>query len=261
MNKKPFIIGGIVLATIAFIVAGSYGFLYASSPSHIRHPEIEHYHFRTQIIVDGQPVDFSSDEFQQDYKKGVCSSGISETPVDFHDNMDQMTHVHWDGMTGGEFLKYFGWNFIGGSDNKLGRRYDGGFMHMQTVEYYGDLLPEIPEDTNFWVYVGDQNNFEQKSWDDFLNQDLEEFFGKKSNLSQDEQASLIERLFFPKAYAHGGVMDDHDEDSDKTEEELQQINNLIGNVVIFVQKDEPTNDQVQERFSNLVPLSESTCGG
>lgn len=261
MKKKPWIIGGSILVAVALTVIGTYGYLYASTPAHIRDPQIEHYHFRTQIIVDGQSVDFSKDEYQQDYDKGSCSAEVSETPIDFHDHMDQMTHIHWDGMTGGEFLKYFGWNFVGGDDNTLGRRYDDGMMSMHPVQRYGDLLPAIPDGSNFYIYTGEENGYEQKSWDDFLQQDLEEFFGKKSNLSQDEQSSLLERLFFPKAYAHGGMMDGHDEESDKTEEELQRINNLVGNVVIFVQKDEPTKEQIQEQFNNLVPLHDSTCGG
>lgn len=261
MNKKLLIYGAGFLAIILLIAGVTYGYLYASSPAHIRNPQFEHYHFRTQIIVDNESVDFSKDEFQTE-TPGTCSTDPGGTPVDFHDNVDQMTHIHWDGITGGEFLKYYGWNLIGGSDDSLGRRYDDGPMSMHSVQRYGDLLPDVSEGSNYYVYTGNQDSHEQKSWDDFLNQDLEEFFGKKSNLSNDEQASLVERLFFPKAYAHGGVMDGHEnEKSDKTEEELSRINNLVGNVVIFVQKDEPSQKQVQQRFENLVPLSDSTCGG
>jgi hypothetical protein len=32
-------------------------------------------------------------------------------------------------------------------------------------------------------------------------------------------------------------------------------------VVIFAQNDEPTDEQIRERFNNLVPLHDSTCGG
>ena len=45
------------------------------------------------------------------------------------------------------------------------------------------------------------------------------------------------------------------------EEKLTRINNMIGNVVIFVQKDKPTDQQIKERFNDLEPLSDSTCGG
>lgn len=261
LNKRIAAYGVGVLALLVTLFGGWYGYLYASTPGHIREPEIEHYHFRTQIVVDGKVVDFSKKEFQQDYDSGSCSAEISDTPIDFHDDMDQMTHVHWDGMTGGELLKYFGWNFIGGNDSTLGRRYDNGMMSMRTVDRYGDLLPAIPENANFYVYTGDASKYQQKSWGDFLEQDLEDFFGKKSKLDQSEQASLFDKLFFNTAYAHGDMMDGHGEDTDKSEEELQAINNLIGNVVIFVQEEEPSKAQIRERFNNLVPLHESTCGG
>ncbi|MCA9344515.1 hypothetical protein KC946_01640 [Candidatus Saccharibacteria bacterium] len=260
-NKKSwFIKGGIVALALLLFSGGYYGYLYASTPSHLRNPEFEHYHFRTQIIVDGTSVDFSEEEFQQD-TPGTCSVEVSGTPIDFHDNTNQMTHIHWDGITGGEFLKYYGWNFIGGSDDSLGRRHDEGFMRMHSVERFGNLLPDISEGSNFYVYTGDADGYEQKNWDDFLSQDLEVFFGKNSSLSKDEQASLLEKIFFPKAYAHGSEVDEHIVESDKTEEELTRINNLIGNVVIFVQDTEPTEQQIQERFANLVPLSDSVCGG
>ncbi|MDQ3159147.1 MAG: hypothetical protein M3P98_03380 [bacterium] len=260
IHKNKLVYFALAVLVLIFLVGGIYGYLYKSTPSHIRYPKFEHYHFRTQIIVDGNPVDFSKDEFQNE-TPGTCSIDPGGTPIDFHDNVDQLTHIHWDGMTGGEFLKYFGWNFIGGSDDNLGRRYDDGLMSMQTVNRYGDLLPDIPEDTNFYLYIGDENGYEKKDWNDFLESDLEEFFGKNSNLNQDEQTSLLEKLFFPKAYAHGDKVDKHNEESDKSEEELKRINNLIGNVVIFVQNDEPTDEQIQARFDNLVPLHESICGG
>jgi len=259
-NNKLALRIAIVLAVVIMLGAGVYGWLYAASPEHIRHPEFEHYHFRTQIIVDGTPVDFSKDEFQTE-TPGTCTTDPGGTPVDFHDKVDQMTHIHWDGITGGEFLKYYGWNFIGGSNSNLGRRYNEGFMRMRSVQRHGNLLPRIPDGSNFYIYIGGPEGYVQKSWDDFLRQDLEEFFGKESNLNQDEQASLLGRLFLPTAYAHGGVIDGDEEVGNKTEEELTRINNLIGNVVIFVQKDQPTAEQVQDRFNKLVPLRDSTCGG
>lgn len=247
------------IAGVFVLAAGVYGYLYASTPGHIRKPTYQHYHFRTQILVDGKAVDFSRDEFQKEYSSTACSAEVGAAPIDFHDKMDQMTHVHWNGMTGGEFLKYFGWNLIGGNDGLLGRRYDAGFMP-SSVKIYGKLLPSVPEKANFYVYVGDKDSYQQKNWHDFLNQDLETFFGKKSDIGHNEEVSASGLLnwLFPKAYAHGEVMDEHP--SAKTEEELTRINNLVGNVVIFVQEKEPTTEQIQARFAALVPLHDSLCG-
>ena len=126
LTKKPGKALRVALAAIAILVALAalaYGYLYVSTPAAIRKPGVEHFHFRTQIIVDGKAVDFSQDKFQQE-KPGACVAAITAAPFHFHDNEDQMAHIHWDGMTGGQFLKYYGWNFIGGSDSSLGWRFD-----------------------------------------------------------------------------------------------------------------------------------------
>ena len=161
-------------------------------------------------------------------------------------------------MTGGEFLKSFGWNFVGGSDNLIGFRFDSAIP--QGVEIFGDVLPNIPDHASFYIYTGDADNYEQKDWNSFLKQDLEEFFGKKSKLGQTSKPRLnVLNWIIPEVQAHGGVIDEHP--SDKSEAELEQINNLVGNVVIFVQDPPPAAEQVQARFDSLVPLHESSCGG
>lgn len=259
-NKKAIIIIVGILATAVLLTGGVYGYLYVSTPEYIRKPSYQHYHFRTQILVDGKAVDFSKDEFQKVIATSkTCSAEVGSVPIDFHDKMDQLTHVHWNGMTGGEFLKYFGWNFSGGSGELLGWRYDDGLIP-NSVKIYGKLLPSISKKTNFYVYIGDRKDYQQKSWNDFLNQDLETFFGKKSNIGHSEELSFRNVLnwLFPKASAHGDEIDEHP--SSKSEEELTRINNLVGNVVIFAQDKEPTKEQIKGRFDKLVPLHQSTCG-
>lgn len=244
---------------LIIIAGGWYGYVYASTPAHIRKPTFQHYHFRTQILVDGKAVDFSKNEFQKETGTSTtCSAEVGSTPIDFHDKMDQLTHIHWNGMTGGEFLKDFGWNYIGGNNVVLGQRYDGG-LKPSSVKIYGKLLPSVPEKTNFFIYIGDKDQYQQKNWNDFLSQDIETFFGKKSPIGHSQEVSFnLSDWLFPKAYAHGGVRDEHV--SNKSEEELTRINNVLGNVVIFAQNDAPTKNQIQERFNNLVPLHESSCG-
>jgi len=252
-------IAGIVLGSLV-LVGGWYGYVYASTPAHIRNPTYQHYHFRTQIAVDGKTVDFSEDKFQEESNANAstCSAEVGSVPIDFHDKIDQLTHVHWSGMTGGEFLKDYGWNYIGGGDEVLGQRYDDG-LKPTPVNIYGRLLPKVSDNANFYVYTGNKDSYQQKNWDDFLNQDIETFFGKKSNIGHSQEVSFnISNWLFPKASAHGGVVDEHA--SSKSEEELTRINNLVGNVVIFAQEDQPSKKQIKERFNNLVPLHESTCG-
>lgn len=253
-----------LVAILVLLSGGFYGYVYASTPEHLRNPKFEHYHVRTQIIIDGQPVDFSREEFQEDYDASTCSADITGQPVDFHDNEDQLAHVHWRGVTGGEFLKFYGWNLIGGENNLLGRRYDQGWKDIKRIETAGQLLPTAPNDIKYYVYTGNENEYQQKDWSQFLSQDIEEFLGKKSLLNNGNDSSFnVLDLLTQKVSAHGAEVDGHKEGKNAKGEgvDLERINNLLGNIVIFAQKDEPSRDQIKERFNNLTPLHDSVCGG
>lgn len=255
-----------LLVAIALVaVPLSYaGYVYASSPEVIRNPKLEHYHFRMQILVNGKAEDFSTKAYQTGYAKDQCNANLPEQPIHFHDNKDQFTHIHWEGMTGGMVMKYYGWNYIGGMNNALGYKLDN-LKDPQKVTTHGNYLPAVPDDAKFYIYTGDENGYKEKSFDDWKNQDLEQFFEKTSNFpahEQNKQTSLMDTLF-PKASAHGGADDGNDgEAGEETQEQkLTRINNMVGNVVIFVQKDKPTDQQIKDRFNDLEPLSDSTCGG
>lgn len=259
----------IVITLVAVMVGlGSYvSYVYAASPDVIRNPKLEHYHFRMQVLVDGKAEDFSTKAYQTGYVKDQCNANLPEQPIHFHDNKDQFTHIHWEGMTGGMVMKYYGWNYIGGLDNALGYKLND-LSDIQKVTTHGNYLPTVPNSTSFYVYTGDENDYQERSFDDWKSQDLEKFFNKTSNLpahelNKQEPVSVLDQLF-PKAYAHG-TADDADGDdgmsSETEQEKLTRINNLIGNVVIFAQKDKPTDQQIKDRFANLAPLTDSTCGG
>jgi len=260
------IVIGVVLTAI--IGLGSYaGYVYAVSPDVIRNPKLEHYHFRMQISVNGKAEDFSTKAYQTGYAKDQCNANLPEQPIHFHDNKDQFTHIHWEGMTGGMVMKYYGWNFIGGKDNSLGYKLND-MANIQEVTIHGKYLPTIAKDDTFYIYTGDENSYKQQSFEDWKNKDLEDFFGKTSNspaheLNKSGEMSFLD-ILFPKAYAHGTVDDADGDDGaapETDQEKLTRINNLLGNVVIFVQKDEPTEQQIKARFNDLEPLTDSTCGG
>lgn len=263
---KRFKIASAVVLSLLLIPLSYAGYIYAASPEVIRNPKLEHYHFRMQILVDGKAEDFGSREYQIGYAKDQCNANLPEQPIHFHDNKDQFVHIHWEGMTGGMVMKYYGWNYIGGMNNALGYKLDK-LSDPQKVTTHGDFLPKVPKDANFYIYTGDANNYKERNFNDWVSQDLENFFGTTSNfpahkINKGEAASILNTIF-PKASAHGGVNDGHAEDSptETEQEKLTRINNLIGDVVIFVQKDKPTDQQIKDRFNDLEPLSESTCGG
>jgi len=245
LEVLPKLLGGALLVSLILV-----GYIFLESPSAIRHPRFEHAHFRMQVIVNGKAENFAGSNYQTPYESNQCSDDISKEPIHFHDNRDQFVHIHWKDITGGMVLKYYGWNYIGGLSNALGYRFD---TVQSLVPTHGQILPDLPKGTKLFVYSGSAEKFEARPLRAFLDQSLEQFFGTPSNV-QPEQTSFLD-LFTKKAYAHADSSTPH------SEEELTRINNLLGNVVIFVQPMQPTNAEVKARFAQLLPLNDSTCGG
>lgn len=243
-----------------------FGYLYIASPETIRHPLLEHYHFRIQVSIDGQAQNFSEAKYQHGYSKDNCNALLPDQPFHFHDDKDQFAHVHWEGMTGGLWMKYYGWNYVGGIGEALGYRFDN-WKHPLRVPIHGHDLPTIPKGSTFYIFTGDETGYTEKSFNDWKNQDLEQFFGKTSNfpaheINQQKRKTSLSDLLFPNVYAHGTPNDEDGDDGSETDaEKLTRINNLLGNVVIFVQKDKPSEQQIKEKFAKLLPLEDSTCGG
>jgi hypothetical protein len=230
------IILGVLVVGLAWLA-----YAYLSTPRSIRQPQSTHYHFRMQIINDSHPINFAAAPYQTPFNKDNCSAAITKEPFHFHDNKDQFAHMHWDHLTGGLLLKYYGWNFVGGADDTLGYRFDQ-LPRLQRIAIHGAALPTLPHGLHYYVYTGDEAGYQERKWDDFLHQDLRDFF------AQRKAAGLLNR-FVPAASAHGD------------DEELTRLNDVLGNVVIFAQSAKPTGRQVKARFEHLVPLPESSCGG
>lgn len=255
-HNKPYLKGALAAVAVLVAVVFAYGgYLYAVSPAAIRNPKIEHAHFRLQLIANEEEVNFGEKKYQQTYEKGICSAELSEAPIHFHDNKDDLVHLHWKEVTGGLVLKNYGWDYIGGPNDSLGYRLDE-LPKVKNVPIYGDVLPNLSDRAKLWVYTGSTDEYKERAAEEFVNQDLETFFGKKSLINAEEELSFWDKLF-PKAYAHAGEA--HNEES--SDEELQRINNLLGDVVVFAQDSKPTDQQIKNSFKNLEPLSESTCGG
>lgn len=203
------------------------GYVYSFSPAAIRHPSSTHFHFRLQVIVDGEPVNFAEPKFQTAFNKDLCTAALTNEPIHFHDSVDQFVHVHWSGITGGLLLKDYGWNLIGGPSDTLGYRFDK-LPKLLRVPIHGPALPQPPQGAKFYVYTGGKDSFKQRNWDDFLNKDLKSFLPSAS--ASDNQS-------------------------------LVRLNDVLGSAVIFAQKNQPSDQQVRDAFDHLLPLPTSSCSG
>jgi hypothetical protein len=290
-----------ILAVILILICVSVGALFALTPTRLAYPKNDHFHLRMQYIFHGQAEDFSTPRYQTDYLKDVCNGSLTESPIHFHDNKDQITHLHWRGMTGGDMLKFYGLNKVGGLDGYMGYKLDEITKFppkITPIPIHSQSLPKPNKDDQFFVYTGDKDKFDKKDFNDFTTKSLEEFLGKNSTLREGLEAQEKQTTFNPfgpiDAEAHAGITHQTFTEEQKhnlsekerkdtenrnnqvsqnqqspaptptgnpSEEELKQINNLIGNIVLFVQPNEPTQDQIKARFQNLEPLGLSVCGG
>jgi hypothetical protein len=263
---------GVFFAAVIFLSTSFYTSTQILSSNNINYPTVDHLHFRMQYVYHGVSENFADSKYQEPYEKNQCSGGLTDSPIHFHDGVDQIVHVHWKQITGGQVLKYYGLNRIGGVDSFLGYRWDKlkQTYQLSPVNIQGKLLPLPKSDDKIYVYSGDKDSFTKRAEDDWNKQTLETFFGKKSQLSA--KASIFGSISAQaQSILSGEIKEVTDQNtqlneldqtqSQPTEDELKQINNFLGNVAIFVQKGEPTEEEVAAKFNKLQPLSLSTCGG
>jgi hypothetical protein len=326
----------IIVISIALIAGLSYSTLrFALSKDNVSFPKKDHSHFRVKYIFNGQEENFGSPRYQTDYTKDICNGTLTESPLHFHDNKTDYQHMHWARMTGGQMLKFYGLNYIGGINGYMGFELDK-FPQIVAVPTHSNSLPQPRPNNKFWVYTGLENTdgswaIKSKTFEEFINQDFETFFGKESQVRKDIEkygVSYMNILDSVKAQAHSEVehktlneeqkhnlelgekanteklnnqsiesltaatMSSQPQQNSKTiplqskiitenkevklfqaapsntpeidpvtGEELKSINNFLGDVVIFVQPDVPTPEQIQARFQSMVKLDKSVCGG
>jgi hypothetical protein len=227
------------------------------SPGPIRLPKSTHFHFRMQLSVNGVAQNFADNDFQQGYSKDQCDGRLASEPIHFHDTKDQLVHIHWDNITGGQVLKYYGLNQINSQSGSLGMRFDKLGIP-RYVPIHGNALDKPAARSKLYIYTGEKDQWVKRDNDRFIYDDLETFFGKTFY----PEESLFDRYIAGKAYAHNDAGDiDMDVNAAVSDSELKEINTLVGNVVIFVQTTEPTMSDVQAKFDNLIELTPSTCGG
>ena len=296
------------------------------SKDNISYPNKDHSHFRIKYIYQGQEEDFGSPRYQTDYAKDVCGGTLTTSPLHFHDNKTDYQHTHWTRMTGGQFFKFYGLNMIGGLDSHMGFKLDE-LPKITLVPIHSVSLPKPRSIDKLWVYSGVEVDgkwsVKNRTIDEFVNQDMETFFGVESQVRKDEEKYGAKKSFLNnlnglvsnniQLQAHDGEehktldeatkhametkereltsernnqpisqvvstnssninsissqnilpkLDNKTEPKPETSlEELKSINNFLGDVVIFVQQSEPTNEQIKTRFQSMIKLEKSVCGG
>jgi hypothetical protein len=268
-NLGKLFLGGAILLVVlvgAFSIFASQLFPYQA----INNPKTAHYHLRMQVIVDGEQVNFADTQFQTpNTSNNLCSVALTATPIHFHDGQSQLVHIHWAGITGGLLLKNYGLNLIGGPDYYLGFQFKlGEDTRVGPVAIHADGIKQPKTGSKAYVYTGDSKSYQKREMEDFLKQDLEKFFGTKTEEVKAEGFNLFE-LLVPKVSAHTSKSTEVSTTTQTSvslpitdpqkQARLEEDLGLIGNVVIFIQENEPATSEITAKFSKLELITTSSC--
>lgn len=137
-----FLLGGLTV----WLVIGTLRFAMADTEDHA-----VHHHANFAVMVDGQKLDFSADQYMEDV--GACSVDGTQRPEDrvhLHDNNGDTIHIHAEGATWGHFFANLG--FTLGSDllqTDDGRRYPAALSEDSEITFFlnGELVEAIDNQT------------------------------------------------------------------------------------------------------------------
>lgn len=249
----------IVMPVLVFIAR-----VYSTTPANLRRPQTANHYFRLQVVVEGETVDFGQSPYQDPGLQTQCGDSLAQRPLYASSGLDQIIHVRWAGIRGGDVLKYYGINNLGSQDGFLGYRLDES-VRPQKIDILGNFLPLPEEDSEYWVYTNDPAGvilYRNRTIDDFNLLDLETFLDKKSTLTQSrEDEAEKDRWFDPviTAFAQDEIAEDPAESTSEEDEEEELPQDFLGDIVIFVQEDQPEIEEIIDRFENVVELPNIRC--
>jgi hypothetical protein len=245
-----------VIAVSTIVLAAYFIFNAVISRPHLNNPVPTFYQLRMQLVIDNNMVNFSENSFQVSSNDETCSETITKEPFYVAKNKSQLIKVRWEGLTGGEIIKYFGLNYIGGFDDILGFRFDA-FPAVSKINTHGKNLNIPKKEDNMYIYKGNRLDYTKVTTQDFLYKDLELIL-KKSKIRQKHDENKVNR-WFDNIFVSAEGNNEISLQPQYTDGQLNEINDLIGNIVVFIQDQEPTSDQVADRFANLEPLDANAC--
>jgi hypothetical protein len=267
-KKNIFYLFWIVLVVT---IVGFLGFSFAS-PMSVSFPKKETSQIRLLLSIDGNQTNFSTPQFQKPISQ-LCNQDISPYPIGAYNQSSQVLNLHWKDMTGSNILRYYGFNNKGPFKGYMGVNLTN-FPNYEAVPILGELLPAPKEDYNYFVYTGNQYSYTQRKRSEFLNKSITDLLDS-SNSSKNSIISIN---------TNAQVSKEKNENIDKeiiinqtppipvSSEESSQPSSIqtpaqpkpeedtvLGTIVVFIQKNEPTQEQVMLKFTNLEQAPVNLC--
>lgn len=260
----------LILALVAIVLP--LAALWRNTPAAILRPRADHYHFRWLLAVEGELVDFSTGNFQMPTGGDTCSAALATEPFHFHDGVGQWVHVHWADLTGESLLKYYGWDFGGELPGLLGMRIDllEQFQWPVVATSAAQLPQPRPTVNNLYIYIVPfGGRAERVLTNQFrLSELADTFAGVASSQGLPTAGAEREQLpgFLKTVRAHTNTVNQTKSLplSAARSRDLPQLPagfETPGDILMFVQPDEPSAAQIQQQLQKVVAIPDSGCSG
>lgn len=257
----------LLLATIVVIVV-----LFLSvSDNNITFPKTTHTHAMIKFYNNGSIYKTNLFNAMSPSDQTLCSGLITSEPIHFHDNVEDIIHLHWDNITGGQVLKYLGANYIGGFNNLMGIRLDRLNKYKITPIYTKDkALKPYPESlVKIYIKKVSSTNYEKVSLSDFIKLELSSLDPSyKPTAINNNILSNPKNYLWSKARAHNdeGDLDGDGSSSNSSQSKASKPSSLssvaLPHILFYTnQVDDISEEQLQKDDASFTSTIDSQCNG
>jgi hypothetical protein len=234
-------------------IVGSLAFNY-TSPKHITYPKNELLLARIDIYVDGESVNLNST--QTDFTQNACDAkDLKSHPISFYSGYKNLAFINWGNTTGRTVLKNYGFQNQGPFRGFLGVRLDK-FPQINPVPIESDIIKEPNIPYNIYVYTGNSTAFIKRNSDDFLAHNLKDFL---FNNLQSNSTFNLNTFAQDSSSSKPIILNNSLSEEIIVEDELKIDSKFGGNMLVFVQNSQPTNELVSAKFLDFSDSIQNPC--
>ena len=223
------------------------------SRPHLIKPVATFFKLKMRIHYQKTPLELTQNDIT-DQSNSNCNLVVTEKPFYLDKDKKNVVQVRWEGMTGGELLKYYGFNYLSGLNDLIGVQYRGPF----DIKPIRPLSISKPTASDIlYVYTGSGKDFKLLNSQNFLYQDLENTLKKSRLRTKREKESSKLTLYTISVSGEeslGLALKPQ-----LTDGQLNDINNILGSLEIFIQQDAPSNTDIINSFNSMERLSSESC--
>lgn len=220
-------------------------------------PRYEYAHIRMRLFVQGTEVDVQDLFSEYTLYRGACSGDVQRAPMSSVKKDPHSVRLMWKGLTGQDLFTFLG---IAAHHQpvpkSLGYALGAPFPTSVPIPAHTQTLPEATN-TNTFIFVRSGEGFIERPLSWWLKNSLEKNMGRNSQIKLTWSTDI--------ASAHEEETEINTSSTDpfvlaQEQEEARMLNNILGDVVIFLDEPErPSDKEIENIFSTFPLITGGLC--